>query len=78
MADWNPNDPVLTSPRAAHETAAVMRWHRAHVPSKEIMQLLRLRGTQLVKKLEQAWVEEQKASAKGLDIHDALIHKETS
>jgi hypothetical protein len=78
MSDWNPDDPVLSSDKAAHETAAVMRWHRAHVPSKKIMKLLNLRGTKLIAKLEQASFDEKQASQRGLDIHDALIYKETN
>ena len=76
MKEWNPDDPVLSSAKAAHETAAIMRWHRAHVPSKTIMLMLGLSGTKLVKKLEQASYDEKQAEAKGLEVHAPFIDKE--
>lgn len=78
MSDWNPDDPLLKAIRAPHETAAVMRWHRAKVPSQEIMKLLGYRGTRLIKSLETAAEQEQAAHERGLEIHDALIYEEES
>ena len=75
-SDWNPDDPVLKSPKAAFEHDAITRWHRANVPAKEIMSMLKLRGTQMMKKLEQAIHDEKQAEAKGLDIHNPAIDKE--
>lgn len=75
MTDWDPDDPALAA-AAPHELSGVMRWHRAKVPSRKIMQLLHLRGTQLVKKLETASEEERLAVNTGLPIHDALIYEE--
>lgn len=75
MSDWNPDDPILTA-LAPHEPSGVLRWHKAKVPSQEIMKLLRLRGTQLIKSLEHATELEQTAKSLGRPIHDALIPKE--
>lgn len=75
MSDWNPDDPVLTAVKAPHETAGVMRWHRAHVPSKTIMQMLNLRGTKFIAMLEKAAQQEKGAATLGLAIHDALIEE---
>lgn len=75
MQDWDPNDPDLEA-EAPHELSGVMRWHRAKVPSRKIMELLHLRGTQLIKKLETASEEERSAVKTGRPIHDALIPKE--
>jgi hypothetical protein len=77
MTEWNPDDPVLTAP-APHEVAGILRWHKAKVPSQQIMSLLSLRGTQLIKQIELAMHVENTAQAKGIPIHDALIPKEKS
>lgn len=76
LPDWNPNDPLLEADNAPHETAGVMRWHRAKVPSKQIMQLLHLRGTQLIATLEKATKQESQAAERGLEIHDPLLRLE--
>ena len=73
--DWDPDDPVLNG-IGAHEPPGVLRWHRANVPSKQLMELLRLRGSQLIKALEEATQVERKAVMNGRPIHDALIPKE--
>lgn len=78
LSDWSPDDPALSSDRAPHEISGVLRWHRAKVPSKEIMSLLKLRGTQLISSLERAVEQERAATSRGLDIHDEGIPKECS
>jgi hypothetical protein len=77
VTDWNPDDPVLTA-RAPHEVAGILRWHQAKVPSKEIMGLLRLRGTQLIKQLESAQEKANTARALSIPVHEALIFEEPS
>lgn len=72
MADLNPDDPILKG-RAPHELAGVLRWHRAKVPSRQIMELLHLRGTQLIKSIELAHNQEAIAIALGIPVHDELI-----
>lgn len=76
MSDWDPDDPALNAVRAPHETAGVLRWHRARVPSNQIMKMLNLRGTKLVAALEKAAQQEKGAANVGLAIHDALIQEE--
>lgn len=76
MSEWTTADPALLSDRAPHELPAVMRWHRAKVPSQEIMKMLRLRGTQLIAALEKAKRDEAEAASRGLDIHQELMPKE--
>lgn len=75
--DWNPDDPALKA-RAPHEVAGVLRWHKAKVPSQEIMKLLHMRGTQLIKQIELAMHIENNAQALGIPIHAPLIPKEKS
>lgn len=77
MSDWNPDDPTLAK-TAPHELCGVMRMHRNGIASKEIMSMLRLRGTQLIKTLEVATEAENKAKESRRPIHDALITKEDS
>jgi hypothetical protein len=76
MSDWNPNDPALTAEKAPHETAGLLRWHRANVPPKEIMSMLRLRGTKLIASLERAHLQELEAERRGLEIHSAVMPEE--
>ena len=74
--EWNPDHPSLKELKAPHETAAIMRWHRAKVPSQEIMRMLGYKGTRLVKALELAAKQEKAAHDSGLDVYDALIYEE--
>ncbi len=77
MTELDPDDPLLAREDAApHELCGVMRWHRAGVPSKEIMSMLRLRGTKLAKVLQAAADEEREAVRSRRPIHDALIPKD--
>jgi hypothetical protein len=71
MEDWNPNDPALKELKAPHETAGVLRWHRARVPSKKIMEMLGLRATQLVGALQKASEQETLAAKLGREIYDS-------
>lgn len=75
MSEWNPDDPTLKG-LAPHEPSAVLRWHKAHVPSKKIMRMLRLRGTQLIKQIEIATEKEREAERIGRPVHNALMPKE--
>lgn len=71
--DCNPNDPILKSPLAPHETAGVLRIHRAGHKGADIMKMFKLRGTRLMKQMQRAMDDESRAHAAGLKIHDALI-----
>ena len=75
MSEWNPDDPALKG-LAPHEPSGVLRWHKARVPSRDIMKMLRLRGTQLIKQLEVAKEQERKAEQVGMPIHSPLMPKE--
>lgn len=69
--DWDPNHPMLRSPRAPHETAGVLRAQRAGYTGKELMNMFRLRGTALMRSLQNAMDAESQAYAVQLPIHDA-------
>ncbi|ASW31629.1 hypothetical protein SEA_STEPMIH_71 [Mycobacterium phage StepMih] len=56
-----------------HESAAVLRMHRAGYPGPVIMKTLQLKGTQLMQALNKAITDEQDAASRGRAIHDALI-----
>lgn len=71
--EWNPDDPILQSPHAAHELSGVLRWHRAGVPSKEIMSMLKLRGSKLVAAIENGSTAEKQAVEIQRPIHAALF-----
>jgi hypothetical protein len=75
--DWNPNDPLLQSPRAPHETAAALRLPRAGYPGPEIAKLLKLKGTKLMHQLQQALDQEGEAHRRGVKIHDSTVPKGT-
>ncbi|QDP44651.1 hypothetical protein SEA_NOTHINGSPECIAL_67 [Mycobacterium phage NothingSpecial] len=74
--DWDPNHPLLRSTAAPHETAGVLRMHRAGYKGADIMKLLKLRGTRLMKQMQRALDEETRAAHQGRDIHDAKITTE--
>jgi hypothetical protein len=75
--EWDPNDPVLSA-RAPHEVAGILRWHQAKVPSQKIMELLKMRGTQLIKDMEVAKSKADTARALSIPVHDALIIQDNS
>lgn len=74
---WNPetSDPELEKP-GPFEPSAVMRMHRAGVQRQNILNILKLRGTQLLKQLETSKIEEADALKNGRPIHNALIEEE--
>ncbi|ASR86169.1 hypothetical protein SEA_BOBSWAGET_64 [Mycobacterium phage BobSwaget] len=74
MTDWDPNHRLLKSTAAPHETAAVLRMHRANWKGADIMKLFKLRGTKLMKQMQKALDDETRAAHAGRPIHDALIN----
>jgi hypothetical protein len=74
--DWTTAHPSLLAQNTPHETAGVLRIHRAGRSGKEIMKALGLRGTSLMKQMQKAIDDESHAHACGRDIHDAPITKE--
>jgi hypothetical protein len=75
--DWNPNDPILKSALAPHETAGTLRIHRTNMPGPKIMELLKLKGTELMRSLQKAMTDEGQAARKGIPIHDARVPRGT-
>lgn len=71
--DWDPDSPLLTSPMAPHETAALLRMQRAGYPGAVTMKLLKLRGTELMNKMQAALDAETTAAGHGRNVHDSLI-----
>lgn len=75
--DWNPNAPELTSGKAPHETAAVLRMHRAGKKGVEIMKELGhrrpMKGTVFMEELSDAMTAEYDAAQAGVDIYDARV-----
>ncbi|AXH46805.1 helix-turn-helix DNA-binding domain protein [Mycobacterium phage Acolyte] len=72
---WDPNHPSLKSPIAPHETAGVLRMHRAGYKGADIMKILKLRGTRLMSQMQRALDEETRAGHAGRPIHDGLIKR---
>ncbi|QFP95549.1 hypothetical protein SEA_GAUGELDP_66 [Mycobacterium phage GaugeLDP] len=70
---WDPNDRLLKSTAAPHETAAVLRMHRAGWKGADIMKLFKLRGTKLMGQMQRALDDETRAAHAGREIHDAKI-----
>ncbi|AEL17891.1 hypothetical protein TRIXIE_69 [Mycobacterium phage Trixie] len=73
QGNWDPNHPMLKSTAAPHETAAVLRMHRAGYKGADIMKLFKLRGTRLMKQMQRALDEETRAANAGRPVHDAVI-----
>lgn len=78
MSEWTTEDPILKSPHGPHEPCAVMRMHRSGVSSQKILDVLKLRGTQLIKQIEESNLEVAAAERSGRPIHDVVIPKEKS
>lgn len=74
---WDPNDPILSSPAAPHETRATMRMHRAGWPGQEIIKALNVRGSRLQASLTEAMGEEAAAHRAGRPIHDPKVDEDT-
>ncbi|KZM69392.1 hypothetical protein [Nocardia terpenica] len=72
-----PDDPLLTSGYAPHETAAVLRMHRNGTPGFAIAETLEMKGTELVKALQSALDAEGEASRRGVPIHDARAKRDS-
>ncbi|ASR77176.1 helix-turn-helix DNA binding domain protein [Mycobacterium phage MyraDee] len=80
---FDPNSPqereaLLDLSNAPHETAAVMRMHRAGWKGRQIAETLNYRGTQLMRALQHALDQETYAHGDRRPIHDALIKKGTA
>lgn len=71
--EWDPNHPTLTAADAPHETAGLMRIHRAGHPGADIMKAMKIKVMDLTKALNQAMDDEQEASRRGVAIHDEVI-----
>lgn len=67
---------ILTQP-GPHETAGVLRMHRAGMPGPLIAKTLGMSSRQLVDEIRLALEDELEATRKGLPIHDAKITKGT-
>jgi hypothetical protein len=76
MTDWEINDKtskLLESPYAPHETAGVLRTHRAGWAGGEIAKELKVGPFKVINALRTALDQEQEAAKSGRDIYDALI-----
>ncbi|AMQ66905.1 hypothetical protein PBI_MCFLY_71 [Mycobacterium phage McFly] len=71
--DWNPNDPILKSPYAPHETGGVLRIHRSGYKGAQVMKILKLRGTKVHHQMQKALDAETRATTQGRAIYDAAI-----
>lgn len=79
MTELNPNDPVLLKMGTApHEPSAILRMHNAGHKSQAILELFHLRGTELIRRMQEAQGEANVAKSIGRPIHEALIPKEAS
>lgn len=75
--NWEINDQtykLLMSEHAPHETAGVLRIHRAGMPGAVIAKTFKYRGILLMRAMQKALNQEGEASRRRLPIHDALIN----
>ncbi|WP_280350392.1 hypothetical protein [Nocardia abscessus] len=76
--DWNPNDPLLKSTDAPHETAGILRIHRSGVRGQALMNLFpRYAGTALMRQIQRGLDQEGDAYKRRLPIHDATVQEGT-
>ncbi|AFF28356.1 hypothetical protein FDI09_gp32 [Mycobacterium phage Twister] len=69
----DPNDPVLKSAYAPHETGAVLRAHRAGRSAAWIGKEMKMRPGQIMAAIRDQLEAENAASRKNLPIHDGLV-----
>lgn len=74
--ELSPDDPILNAKNAPFEMSAVLRMHRGGVASQEIMRRFKLRGTQLIKVINDGNADYIEAVAAGREIHQAYITNE--
>lgn len=72
---WDPNHPMLKSRGAPHETAGLMRFHRAGNTGSFIMKTFKIKSMALTKAFSKSMDEEQDAARAGRYIHDAVISR---
>ncbi|QGJ88825.1 hypothetical protein SEA_YECEY3_74 [Mycobacterium phage Yecey3] len=65
---WDPNHPLLQSRGAPHETAGVMRAHRAGYKGNELVKLLKMKPMTLTSALSKAMDDENTAARQSRDI----------
>ncbi|KRD08772.1 hypothetical protein ASE48_08580 [Mycobacterium sp. Root265] len=74
--DWDPNHKTLKYRWAPHETAGVLRMQRAGYKGKQILDMFpRLKGTKLMRELQNAMDAESTANEARRPIHDARISR---
>lgn len=69
----DPNDPILKSAYAPHETGAVLRVHRAGRPAGWISKQFGMRPPQLMAAMRAQLEAENEAHSRNLAIHDGLV-----
>ncbi|AHJ88722.1 hypothetical protein PBI_RHYNO_64 [Mycobacterium phage RhynO] len=69
----DPNDPVLRSAYAPHETGAVLRAHRAGRSAAWISKEFKMRPGQIMAAIRDQLEAENEASRKNLPVHDGLV-----
>ena len=67
--EWDPNHWTLFLKNAPYETAGILRMQRSGIPGNEIRKSLRLRGTQLMRELQNALDQETEAHRVGRYVH---------
>lgn len=76
-ADYSTDDATLEEEKSPHETAAVLRMHRAGWPAPRIMEAFGISKETLMLNIRLAMEDETEAHRTGRAIHDALIKKGT-
>jgi hypothetical protein len=77
MNNWNPNDPILRSPMAPHETRATLRLKQNGWPGDDIRKMLNMGATKLIASLKEGMNEETDAQVAGRQIVGGTVEKGT-
>lgn len=73
-----PGHPALRSQLAPHETAGILRVHRAGTPGGKLAVLFKLPGVLLMRALQSALDQEGVAHQSGREIHDDTLTKKAA
>lgn len=73
--DWESGHESLTDPAAPYETPGLLRMHRSGYGGSELVKMLKVRATQLIKDMERGLAEENAAHKRKIPVHDEIIKK---
>lgn len=76
--EFDADDPEVNDAKSPHETAGILRMHRARWPARRVMEMFKIEEDTLLSLMRIAVADEQAARNAGRPVHDALIKRGTT